>query len=354
MKKVIPLLLVTILLSSLLLSGCGNKPAPAVSSSAPPPSGSVPAAPATGSEPPKEWTPERAINIIVPYTAGGSSDLLGRAIEKVWSKYCEQPVQIVNKPGGGGVTGSVYVANSPPDGYTLGLAYGSGCDMSMPFLQELEYDPFEALDPLCLISIHTVMVGVPENSEFNSLADMIKWSDETGKPITAASSTANGTVDLVLQGLAYSTGANIVIIPHDGTAGSITTLVGGQTMIGGAHPSDFLPQYKAERIKLIGVATDERDSSMPDVPTLKEQGVDFSAWGSIKGVSVPKNMPDNIKKYYEKLFKQICEDEEFIKIMNDMGQPVMYEDIETFTKTFKNASEDYRNLIDNLGLTYKK
>jgi tripartite-type tricarboxylate transporter receptor subunit TctC len=299
-----------------------------------------------------EWSPTRAIDLVVPYAAGGSSDLLGRAIEKIWTKYSPQPMRVVDKPGGGGVTGSVFVANSTPDGYTLCLAYGSGCDMSMPFLQQLEYDPFKALDPLCLISIHTVMVGVPANSQFNSLADIIAWTKSTGNPATVASSTSNGTVDLVLQAFAKRTGANLTIIPTDGTGQSITMLTSAQTMAGGAHPSDVLPQYKAGRIRLVGVAADDRDTSMPEVPTFKEQGIDFSAYGSIKGVAVPKNMPENIKKYYESTFKKVCEDPEFVQIMTDMGQPVIYMNTPDFTAFFKKASDEYKKLIEDLGLAY--
>jgi tripartite-type tricarboxylate transporter receptor subunit TctC len=299
-----------------------------------------------------EWSPTRPIDLVVPYAAGGSTDLLGRAIEKIWTKYSPQPMRVVDKPGGGGVTGSVFVANSAPDGYTLCLGYGSGCDMSMPVLQQLEYDPVKALDPLCLISVHTVMIGVPTNSEFNTLADIIEWTKKTGNPATVVSSTANGSVDIVLQALVKKTGANLTIIPTDGGGKSISMLVGAQTMAGGAHPSEVLPQYKAGRIRLIGVAADDRDTSMPEIPTLKEQGIDFSSYGSIKGLAGPKNMPENIKKYYESTFRKICEDPEFIQIMTDMGQPVMYLNITDFTNFFKKASEDYKQSIEELGLAY--
>jgi tripartite-type tricarboxylate transporter receptor subunit TctC len=222
----------------------------------------------------------------------------------------------------------------------------------MPVLQQVEYDPFKAFDPVCLMSIHTVMVGVPANSEFNTLADIIEWTKKTGKPATMASSTANGTVDLVLQAFAKRTGANLTIIPTDGGGKSISMLIGGQTMAGGNHPSEVLPQYKAGRVRLVGVAADERDTSMPEVPTFKEQGIDFSAYGSIKGVAVPKNMPGNIKKYYESTLKKVCEDPEFVKIMTDMGQPVMYMNTADFTRFFKQASDEYKKLIEDLGLAY--
>ncbi|MCL2319746.1 MAG: tripartite tricarboxylate transporter substrate binding protein [Treponema sp.] len=298
------------------------------------------------------WTPTRPIELVVPYAAGGSSDLLGRAIEKMWPKFSSQPMRVVDKPGGGGVTGSVYVANSTPDGYTLVLGYGSGCDMSMPYLQQLEYDPFKVLDPVCLISIHPVMVAIPSNSEFKTLADIIAWTKTSGKPATFASSTANGTVDLVLQAFAKKSGANITIIPTDGTAQSITMLISGQTQAAGAHPPDVLPQYQAGRIKLIGVATDTRDTSLPEVPTFKEQGINFSAIGSIKGVAVPKNTPDSIKKYYEATFKKMCDDPEFKKLMTDMAQPIIWMNTADFTTFFKQSNATYKQLIEDLGLAY--
>ena len=298
------------------------------------------------------WKPEDSVEMIIPYSAGGSSDLLGRAVERVWSKYCDQPLVVTNMPGGGGVTGSVAIATAKPDGYTIGLAYGSGCDMSMPYLQELEYDPFEALDPICLLSEHTVMIAAPADSEFNSLSDVVEWAKTNNKPITASVSTANGTVHLTIEALKTYTGIEMNIVPHDGTAGAIQDLLSGSFMIGAGHPSDVLPYVQGGQLKLLGVATDERDSSMPDVPTLKEQGIDFAAYGSIKGVSVPKNMPDEIKAYYEDLFAKIAADDEFIETMTNMGQPVMYMNIEEFTQYFADANEFYKILIEDLGLAY--
>ena len=348
MKKTIALILSVALLLG-MLAGCGGSSEqsdpPQSQTSEPKPEDS--AAPES-----KSWKPEQSVEMIIPYSAGGSSDLLGRAVEAVWSKYCDQPLVVTNMPGGGGVTGSVYVGAAEPDGYTIGLAYGSGCDMSMPFLQELEYDPFEVLDPICRLSEHTVMIAAPIDSQFDTLADVVAWSEETGEPITASVSTANGTIHLTFEALKHYTGIDMNIVPHDGSGPAITDLLSGAYMIGGGHPSDVYTYVQSGQLKLLGVATDERDSSMPDVPTLKEQGIDFAAYGSIKGVSVPKNMPDEIKAYYEELFAKICADEEFIEMMTNMAQPVMYMGLNDFTTYFKDASVFYQQLIEDMGLAY--
>jgi len=299
------------------------------------------------------WVPTKPISLVVPYAAGGGTDLLARTIEKIWPKYSPQPIQVVSKPGGGGVTGSVFVATSAPDGYTMCMGYGSGCDMSMPILQKLEYDPFKAMDPLVLINVHPVMVGVLSTSEFKTLADIADWSKKNNKPVTFASSTANGTVDLVLQAFAKKTGFNATILQTDGTAQSVSLLLGNQVMACGAHPTDIFSHVKSGAVRGIGIAAEQRDSSQPDVPTFKEQGIDFAADGSIKGIGVPKNMPDNIKKYYEATFKKVCDDPEFIRIVTkELGQPVTYMNTADFTAYFRKAADGYKVLIEGLGLAY--
>lgn len=90
------------------------------------------------------FKPDKPVTLIVPMAAGGSTDMLARAVEKVWSKYCPQPLQVVNKPGGGGIEGAAFTSRAKPDGYTLTLGYGSGHDIVMPHIQKVEYDQSSA------------------------------------------------------------------------------------------------------------------------------------------------------------------------------------------------------------------
>ena len=96
--------------------------------------------------------PSKPVTGVVPMAAGGSSDLMARAIEKFWTKYSPQPLVIVNKPGGGGVVGTEGVVRSRPDGYTLYIGYGSGHDVVMPTLQKMPYDPLKDLIAVARVS----------------------------------------------------------------------------------------------------------------------------------------------------------------------------------------------------------
>lgn len=301
-------------------------------------------------EAPKAFKPDKPVTMVVPMAAGGSTDMLARAVEKVWSKYCPQPLQVVNKPGGAGIEGSVFVSRAKPDGYTLIMGYGSGHDLVMPHIQKVEYDPFRDLVPVARMSIHTVAVLVPENSQFKSVKDIVEWAKKENKPVTASVSVKAGAVDLVMRGISKAADINVTPIPHSGGSQSLTSLVGGQMMMGGGHPAEVISQIKANRVRAIAIATPERDPALPNVPTLKEQGINFHTWGSVKGVAAPKGTPKEIVDYYADVLKKISEDPDFKKAMADMYQPVMYQGPAEFDKFMHQASDDYLKLVKELGL----
>lgn len=303
----------------------------------------------------KTFTPDKPVTLVVPMAAGGATDLLARAVEKVWSKYVPQPVSVVNKPGAAGVDGSLFVSRSKPDGTTLIVGYGGGSpDLVTPQLEKVAYDPFTDLVPVARLSVASVVIAVPEKSEFKTIKDVIDWAKTNNKPVTAAVSTTASANDFVMKGLGKVAGIQVTPIPHAGGAQAITTLVGGQTMIGGAHPVEILSQLKAGRARAIAVASPERDPILPDVPTLKEQGVNFSTWGSPKGVAAPKGTPKEIVDYYSDVLKKISDDPEYKKIMSDMGQPVQYQNSADFSKFMRAAYDDYTKLINDLGFVKAK
>jgi tripartite-type tricarboxylate transporter receptor subunit TctC len=295
--------------------------------------------------------PSKPITAVVPMAAGGSSDLLARAIEKFWPKYSKQPLVVVNKPGGGGVVGTEGVVRSKPDGYTLYLGYGSGHDVVMPSLQKMPYDPLKDLVPVSRVSIHSVVIVTGAKSPYNSIKDVVAWSKKEGKPVTTAVSVKAGAVDLALTAFGKAAGVNIVTVPFSGGAEATTALAGGHLMIGGGHPSEVIPHIKAGRFKALAVALPQRDPTLPDVPTLRELGIDVATWGSIKGVAAPAGTPKEVVKYIDDNIKKICNDPEFLKLMASINQPVMYLGSDDFGKFMKQATADYAKLIKDLKIT---
>ena len=296
--------------------------------------------------------PDKPIQLIVPYSAGGSTDVLARAISQVAPKHFPQPMVVVNKAGGGGIPGRVDVVRSKPDGYTLLFGWGSGEDLVVPHQRPLPYDIFKDFETVCRISVHSIVLAVPTDSPYKTLADLVK-AGKSKDYMTAAVSTKGGSVDITYLLFAKAAGIKVTTVPGSGGSDAITKLVGGHVDFGGGHPSEVLPHFKAGRLRGLAVAFEKRDPSVADIPTFRESGYDVVTAGSVKGVAVPKGTPKEITAYLEKKFKDIADDAEFQKIMKDLGQPVLYQTGAEYTTWFKAAYDQYGQLNKSLGIEAK-
>jgi tripartite-type tricarboxylate transporter receptor subunit TctC len=179
-----------------------------------------------------EKYPTKPIQVIVPFSAGGSSDLTARTVEKFWTKYSPQPWLIVNKPGAGGVLGEEYVVRSKPDGYTIYVGQGSGHDLVMPHLQKMPFDPLKDITPVARLSIHSIVICVSGKSPLKSMKDVIDYANKGNKVTTTVS-----TIMTPLTSSAEpSEGAGIRSRLCFASGADSTTAAGNHLVIGGGHP----------------------------------------------------------------------------------------------------------------------
>lgn len=293
--------------------------------------------------------PSKPIELVVPFSAGGSTDVLARLVAKFAPKYFDQPLVVVNKPGGGGITGTEGVVRSNPDGYSLFVGYGSGHDLVTPHFQKLPYDTFGDLVPVSRLSVHSIVAIIRSDAPYKDLKEFVAWGKNKDQT-TAAVSTKAGSVDITFQAFSKASGVKIVTIPFKGGADSVRAILGGQTDMGGNHPSEIISHIKAKRLIPVAVALDQRDPSLPDVPTFKELGYDVVTVGSVKGVAAPKGTPPDVVKYLAERFKKVCEDKEFIAAMTEIGQPVMYQGPQEFGKYLKEGFDTYGKLIKEFNI----
>ncbi|MBM4278228.1 MAG: tripartite tricarboxylate transporter substrate binding protein [Deltaproteobacteria bacterium] len=293
--------------------------------------------------------PTKPIELVVPFAAGGSTDVLARLVAKFAPKYFDKPLVVINKPGGGGVTGTEGVVRSAADGHTLYLGYGSGHDLVMPHFQKLPYKTFEDLVPVSLLSVHSVVMIIRGDAPYKTMKEMIEWGKKR-EQVTASVSTKAGSVDITFQAVGKTTGMKVVTVPFRGGAESVTAIVGGQTDCGGNHPSEVISHIKAKRLIPIAVALEQRDPAILDVPTFKELGYNVVTAGSVKGVAAPKATPLDAIRYLAERFKKVCEDPEFIQAMKDIGQPVMYKGPSDFGKYLQEGYDQYGKLIKEFNI----
>jgi tripartite-type tricarboxylate transporter receptor subunit TctC len=294
--------------------------------------------------------PSKPIQLIVPYAAGGSTDVVARGLAKVSSKHLPQPLVVVNQPGGAAITGRVAVVKAAPDGYTLLFGYGSGEDLVTPHTRKIPYDQFKDLVPISQVTVVSIILVVPASHPAKNLKEWVAWAKAQNRPINGAVSTRGASVDITMQSFLKVAGINGQTIPFRGGAEAVTALLGGNTDFSGQVYSEAMPHIRAGRLKVLAVGTRERDPVIPDIPTFIEEGVNVWTFGAIRGIGAPKGTPEPVVAYLEGAIKKITEDPEFHQVMKDIVHPVLYRDRHAFLKNMQDGFEMYGKLIKELNL----
>ena len=265
--------------------------------------------------------PEKAITIVVPTAPGGANDAMARTIGQAMSAILKQPVIVDNKAGANGSIASEFVMRAPADGYTLMLGYIATHAMN-PALQKLRYDPVKDFEPIGMVgSSATLMVVNPKVKASNAKELVALLKAEPNK--FSYASAGNGTApQFAAEMFKLSTGTQMLHVPYKGSAPAVTDTIGGQTQV--MFPSLFtaMPYVKGGKLKAVGVAGSKRSPLMPDVPTLKEQGidnVDVSQWYAI---FAPAKTPAPVVQQLNKVLNQVLADKAVEKRLEDHGAEV--------------------------------
>jgi tripartite-type tricarboxylate transporter receptor subunit TctC len=265
--------------------------------------------------------PEKAITIVVPTAAGGANDAMARTVGQAMSAILKQPVIVDNKAGANGAIASEFVMRAPADGYTLMLGYVATHAMN-PSLQKLRYDPVKDFEPVGMVGSSATLMVVNPAVKANNAKDVVGLLKATPDKISYASA-GNGTAPhFAAEMFKLATGTSMLHVPYKGSAPAITDTIGGQTQV--MFPSLFtaMPYVKGGKLKAVGVAGEKRSALMPDVPTLKEQGingVDVSQWYAI---FAPAKTPRPIIDQLNKALNQVLADKSVAQRLEGHGAEV--------------------------------
>lgn len=291
--------------------------------------------------------PSRPINIVVPYSAGGGTDLQARALASVADQYFGQPVVVSTKPGGGGAVGTAYVAKSRPNGYTLLYAVPA-VTVIKPFMTQTPYK-FEDLEPVIRVNDSPRVLVAHKETPWNSLEELIDYAKKHPGEIKYASSGPGTTTHIAIEGFAYAAGIKLTHVPFKGCAKAITGLLGKHVSLFGSIPSESFQYLKTGDMKAIAVFTEERLQEIPDVPTLKEKGIDFSD-SSTRALFIPKDTPADIKNALHDGFKKTLEDKSFRAMFKKLSEPVSYMDGTAFQDILTKQQAFYGEVLEKVGL----
>ncbi len=217
--------------------------------------------------------PTKAVKIIVPFPPGGPTDTVARVVATKLSQSFGQQFVVENRPGAGGTIGSLAVAQSAPDGYTLLLGSTSSLAMAPSLYKNLGYDPRKSFSPISLLSSSPQLIAVNTNVPVTSLQQLIALAKDKPGALTYASA-GNGTPPHIAVELFKSlTGIEMLHIPYKGGGPALMAVAGGEAQVIFEGLVTVLPQIKSGRIRALAITGSSRDEALPDVPTVGEAGL---------------------------------------------------------------------------------
>lgn len=261
-----------------------------------------------------KW-PEKPIQLIVAWAAGGGTDRVARAIAPILEKKLGVPVAIINRPGGTGVVGHTALAHAKPDGYTIGMITPQL--VTGPILKLTELN-FRDIAPLALINEDAGSVTVRADAPWNSLSDFINYAKANPEKIRIGNSGPGGTQHMTAVTLERETGIIVIHTPYDGANPAITDLLGGHIEAVTSSAVEVEPQVRSGLLKMLAILSRSRNESFPDVKTGVEQGYDLQL-GTWRGLAAPKNLPPDIFEKLSKAVHDAAADYSFTSYMEKEG-----------------------------------
>ena len=238
--------------------------------------------------------PTRAVRLLIPFTAGSAADIIARAMEPALRERLGQPLVIDNRGGAGGNIAAELTAKAPNDGYTLLLSTLGIQSINVSLYSKLNYNPQRDLTPVTLLGDSPNAMVLNPSVPARTVQEFIALARSKPGMLNYSSSGTGTTVHLSGVLFGVMTGTTMIHVPFKGAAESLTALISGQTDLQFASISSAIPLIKSKRVRALGVTSAQRSPSMPELPTVAEQGLPGFATVAWFGIVWPANLPANV------------------------------------------------------------
>ena len=290
--------------------------------------------------------PTKTVTVVVPFPAGGSSDMIGRLLAQKMGEKLGGTFIVENKPGATGSIGAAAVKNSPPDGYTL-LVSSLAVFVVNPHLQKtLPYDPSKDFDLLSVaVQAPNVLVANP-SFPANNVAELAAYLKKNPGQVTFASSGAGSSDPLTAELFWQQTGTSGLHVPYKGGAPAIQDLVAGHANVSFQNINAVITQIQSGKLKALAITSAKRSPLLPNVPTLAEAGVKNAEVYSWQAIAAPKGLPADVKAQLHGAVVSSLRDPEVAKKMTDLGFEIVANTPEEFARFQQQELARWKKVIE--------
>lgn len=292
-----------------------------------------------------EAWPVKQVELINPFAAGAAADIQARKLTEIISRDLGQPMVVRNVTGAGGAIAYNEVNRSKPDGHIL--IWYSGAINTLAARKQVPYD-YNAFEPIAGVGIETVSIAVNKNAPWKDLKEFIAYCKANPGKVTMGNSGMGSVTHMVPLAFAAKAGVKIIHVPF-GTGLAMAALMGGKIDSSSQHPAEVFNQVKAGEVRILAISSEKRIALWPDVPTLKESGVDleYDQW---RGIAAPKGTPKAVADKLSLLVKKAVESKEWIDFTAALGSTPRYLAPADFGKFVAAMDKETREIMAESGL----
>ncbi|WP_448204400.1 tripartite tricarboxylate transporter substrate binding protein [Azospirillum sp. sgz302134] len=288
--------------------------------------------------------PEKPITMIVAYDAGGSTDVTARLLAPLIEKHLGGArIEVVNKPGAGGEIGFAAIADAAPDGYTIGWLNTPNV-VSIPVERQARFT-LDRLEPLVNVVDDPDVLAVVNDSPYKTVKDLVEAAKASPNTITVGSTGVGSDEHLAMLTLQRQASVQFTHVPFSGSGANYKAMIAKKIQVGGMNLGEALRGQATDQIRILGVMSEQRWKSAPDLPTFKEQG--FSAlMASLRGIGAPKGIPADVRAKLVDAITKAVNDPEFIAKADakETYQPLRVLSPDAFAAELKQIDTDLRAL----------
>jgi len=293
--------------------------------------------------------PCNTARVIVPWGAGGESDILFRIVSDAANRNGAKPeLQVVTIPGQGGIKGTKAAMKAKPDGCTLFSTFQHILASNLTGRINFTWDVFQ---PVARLTQTVSFIAAGSEAPFNNYKEMQAWAKAHPNKLLAAG-TLGSTSHFTLLQVQDALGIDMKVVSYDGTADRMKALLANTVHIGQVSEATGAKHAKTGKLKVIAINFHQRSKILPDVPTAREQGFNLDIT-SDRGMVLPKGAKPEVVKYYGDLFEKVAKDPKFIKAITDKGSFVSFARDAAYVQWWKDTDKEWTRIAKKLGV-YKK